>query len=146
MKNFKKFSVILITFAALLFITTYCTKSHDQSECEANNTGTIRITSGVSFDIYVDVTTVRLGYNDVRLLHGYQSTDYDMPAGTVYCYAASPSNYAINKWNESIEYCTQCDIYTLTWQSSAKSYSVNNNINGVTYNENFNVSGNKAKQ
>jgi azurin len=145
MKNFKNFMAISIALIAILFITSYCTKTKEQSDCEKYNTGTIRVTSSVSFDIYVDVTTVQLGYNDVRILHAYQSTDYDMPAGIVYCYAASQTNYDNNKWNEKIESCTQCKNFTLTWTTGGKSYSVNDN-NNVIYNENFNIAGNKAKQ
>jgi hypothetical protein len=149
MKNFKKITVILIAFATFLFVINSCTKTKEKPECERNNTGSIRITSGVSFDIYVDVTTIQLGYNDVRILHSGQSTDYtDIPAGIIYCYAASQTNYDNNKWNEKIESCTQCQNFTLTWTSSGKSYSINdnNNINSIIYNENFNVAGNKAKQ
>jgi hypothetical protein len=147
MKNFKNFMVILITFAALLFLTNSCTKTKEKPECERNNTGTIKIVNNAPFVIYVDVTENKLGYNDERLLGIGQSTTYTMPEGTVYCYAASMTNYSANKWNEKIETCTECQTFTLTWTSNGKSYSVNdNNINSVMYNEIFNISGEKAKQ
>ena len=144
MKNFKNFMVILIAFAAFLFVTNSCTKTKEKPECERNNTGTIKIVNNAPFVIYVAVTENRLGYNDERFLGIGQSTTYTMPEGTVYCYAASMTNYNNNIWNEKVEYCTQCENFTLSWTSGGKG-DTDNGSNVAVYMDSKNING-KAKQ
>ncbi len=146
MKKIKNFIVISITFIAIIFSTNYCTEPHEKPDCEKYGTGNVRITNNAPFEIYVDVTEVQYGDNDIRHLYQNQSTDYTMSAGIIYCYAASQTNYDNNEWNEKIESCTQCRTFTFTWTtSSAKTIRTDNSYIQV-YNENNNITNKKIKQ
>ena len=142
MKNLRISIKIFIIFISILFVTNFCKK--ERPECERTNTGYVRVTNGTSFLIYVDITSVKLGFNSQRPLYPYESTTYTMPEGTVYCYAASMTNYSANKWNEKIETCTQCQGFTLTWTSGGKG-DTDNGSNVAVYMDSKNIDG-KAKR
>jgi hypothetical protein len=117
MKRLKKIMVIFITFVSLLFVGISCESNVPKPDCEIYHTGNIKVVNKASINLWVDVAdNVKYENSPVRLWP-MTSTDYAMPVGKVYIFAASDVNFNLGIWKQASGdyHATECGTFTFTW-------------------------------
>ena len=122
--------LIFILFAILLLVGISCEDNTPKPDCETYNYGTVNVINKLPNSLYVDVTDVQRGWNDVQYLPVFQQVSYHMRPGTVWLYSASPANYAQNLWVERTNSISQCKSLNFTWTSGSKSMTIEIDVNG----------------